>query len=213
MPWAGPNVAVFGCLVGACVFTAGCGGTVTDTERRGASGETGGAAGTVSAGGTAGTGAMSAAGRLGSGGAPTVIPRLPDGGCTAPTVDDGTSCLERSAAISRCQAVAASRSQGERTDDVSCGFGCLCSTCIGQTLTCYEGSEPYCGTILDCARAHNCVGVACYQSTTCQGVIDAAPNGGLQAYSVAVASAAMDCMSKEGAYSNRQGPVCSPSCQ
>lgn len=186
-----------GGVFGVCLLAVACGGTVTGTAPH----ETGGTAGRSEVGG--------ASSSVGSGGAvPSTIGRLPDGGCPAPSVGIGSNCIAPVDATLLCE----SRVAGGNAGDRSCGFGCLCSFCAAETLECYAGSEPYCGTIIDCAQARRCVQVACYQESTCQRVIDGAPNGGLSAESVGLASAVMDCMAKLGRYAGRLGAVCPITC-
>jgi hypothetical protein len=140
---------------------------------------------------------------------------LPDGGCPDPSgqVFDGkTSCIPRTEAVAQCKAQAVA--QGSKTDDPTCGAGCSCVECPSEMLQC--GNDPddqgYCATILKCAQAHNCTGVACYAMTTCQTEIDNAPNGGLASASVAFATQVSDCITKTGLFANRSGNTCAASC-
>jgi hypothetical protein len=170
----------------AALLVCGCGGVATNTG----------------SGGAGGTGAGEAAGRdtggRGTGGAPESGGATESGGA-------GPS------ATSACMEEAARRSPGTPVQDPACGDGCLCSYCAAEMFDCYDGSDPYCGTILDCSKAHACIGVACYAQQTCQAVIDGA-NGGLSSNAVALASDLMDCSGRNGRFSNRMGKMCPLRC-
>ena len=169
---------------------------------------------TPAAGSNNGDGSAGAAGSAGTPG----VDVLPDGGCPDPSkqVFDGKkSCVTREEAVAQCKTQAAAQSPGSPTDQATCGAGCTCTECPSEMLSCGNDLDDngYCATILKCAQDHNCTGVACYQDATCKSVIDAAPNGGIQSYSVALAGAVSDCATKNGAiYMGRTGNTCAAAC-
>jgi hypothetical protein len=103
------------------------------------------------------------------------------------------SCLETDVAVTTCKERTVEQSPGTKTDDPACGAGCTCGECAQQMLDCGSDPEGYCQTILECAQAKNCTGVACYAADTCQAEIDAAPGGGLASISVALATEISNC--------------------
>jgi hypothetical protein len=102
-------------------------------------------------------------------------------------------CLEPADAIPICKDRAEVQAPGTKVDDVTCGAGCTCTNCAQQMLDCGSDPEDYCPVILKCAQEKNCTGVGCYQPTTCQAEIDAAPGGGLSSISVALATEISTC--------------------
>jgi hypothetical protein len=169
-----------------------------------------------------GTGGGSGSGTGGAPGGGVV-----DGGCVDPTqvFNAVDKCLPKAEAVAACKTQATTAQPGTKVDDPTCGAGCTCEQCTEQMLACSNDPDGYCPTILACAQAHKCAGVACYAAGTCMAVIDKSPpcpaSGGnctgIQSNSLGLASAVSDCATKAALFASgmpkaRDGSVCAPAC-
>jgi hypothetical protein len=144
-----------------------------------------------------------------------------DGGCVDPSqVFDGVSkCYPKAEAITVCKTQATKAQPGTKISDPTCGAGCTCEQCAAQMLACANDPLGYCATILTCAQAHNCTGVACYAAATCMGVIDMSPPcdstgkcTSISSTSVALVQEVSNCVTKTSTFMGRDGTTCAAAC-
>jgi hypothetical protein len=135
-----------------------------------------GTGGTIAIGGTTSVGGKTAAG-----GTIAIGGRTAAGGTIAIGGGAGTVATGGFAGAAAQQCVSQARSDCER---------CACSSCYDSLIPCFK--DAMCPQILACANRTGCTGIDCYQSNTCQAIIDKA--GGVGSTSVSLALPLFACV-------------------